>query len=101
MGVDELKDRVQIEAPLVGHTGRLQPGVGDGDVGIEPRPRRSDGIDRHRGGGVKAVLVAIRVGPLLDAVEALVDPSWHSRRSRRRPQTAAGGSTPAHRTTAR
>ncbi len=65
--VDEVEHLIDVEAACGGHSGRLELGVRDRDVRVEPAPRRGHRIDGHRDGCGQTVLVAVRTHQVVDS----------------------------------
>ena len=101
--VDELLDAVEREAAHGGDAARLDAGVGDGDVRVDARAGRRDGVGRdlrvRQAGVVRAV--ELDVGGELVAVEVRARSAWFGPRLEKnvavgvvvRSATAAAGSS--------
>ena len=71
MNVHEGDDRALAEVASAGDPSCLREGVGNGDVGVETRPRCRHGIDRDLRVGGEAVEVPVGDDPVGDGVEKL------------------------------
>ena len=69
---DELQDLLDRESAGIGNACGLNLGIGHRDHRVEPRPRRRDRVDRHRGARGETVRLAVRLDSLLNAVGRLV-----------------------------